>query len=103
MTTLIENATQIAAAIAAMPEVESARVWASVPGKERIYVEVIRTDIDGKRYGGSGGQCWVDLNTGAVLAKTDKYNGTFYCNSFTKAFHVANSTTDKIRAVVAGF
>jgi hypothetical protein len=103
MTTLIDDAAALATMIAAMPEVESARAWTSVPGKERIYVEVIRTDVDGKRYGGNGGQCWVDLNTGAVLAKNDRYNGTFYFNSFTKSFHVANGTTDKIRAIVANF
>ena len=103
MTNLIENAAEIASEIARMQEIESSSVWTKVEGKERIYVEVIRTDADGNRFGGSGGQCWVDLNSGRVLAKTGGYNGSFYINSYTKSFHSGNGTTDKIRAIVAKY
>lgn len=101
MENLIAKASEIAAIVAAMPEIETANVWTKIAGKERIYIEVIRTDRDGKRYGGSGGKCYIDLNSGKVLAEKNGYNGTFYVNSFTKDFHVENGTTDKIRAIVA--
>lgn len=101
MTNLITKAAELTAAVSAMPEVETAEAWTKVAGKERVYIEVIRTDRDGKRYGGSGGKCYIDLGTGKVMASATGYNKTFYLNSFTKEFHTTNGTTDKIRAIVA--
>ena len=98
---LIENANEIAAQIEAMPEIESVNVWTKVAGKERIYVDVIRTTQDGTRYGGSGGRCFVDLNTGRVLKDSNGYNGSIYLNTYTKDFHTERKTTDLIRAIIA--
>lgn len=36
-------------ALNAMPEIETVKVWTKVAGKESIYIDVIRTDRDGKR------------------------------------------------------
>lgn len=101
MSKLIENATKIAAAIGELPEIESVNLWSSVAGKERIYIELIRTDRDGKRYGGVGGKCYLDLQNGRLLGSNSGYNGSIYCNSFTKDYHTENGTAAKIRAIVA--
>ena len=101
MTDLIQKAEAIAAKVAAMPEVEDANVWTRAAGKERIYVNVIRTTREGKRYGGNGGTAIIDLNTGRVVKGANGYNGSIYCNSFTKDFHENKGTTDKIREIVA--
>ena len=94
--TMISNASAILDTLKEMKEIESASIWNKVHGKERIYIEVIRTDRDGKRYGGSGGKCYLDLITGEVMSSNSGYNKSFYINSFTKSFHEDNKTTEKI-------
>lgn len=101
MTNVLEKIEEIAAAVRAMPEVEDVKVWASVRWKERIYVDVIRTDREGDIFGGSGGTCYIDLTSGRVIAQSKGYNGSIYINSFTKSFHTERGTTDKIRAIIA--
>jgi hypothetical protein len=101
MTTLIEKAPAIAAALTALDFIESATVWTKVAGKERIYVEVMRADRDGGRFGGVGGKMHIDLTTGKVMSLKTGYNGTCYCNSYTADFHKANGSVAKILAIVS--
>lgn len=101
MTTLIEKAPAIVQALSALDFIESATAWTKVPGKERIYVEVMRADRGGNRFGGVGGKMYIDLSTGKVMSAKTGYNGTCYCNSYTADFHKGNGTVAHILRIAA--
>lgn len=100
MTNMIEKSAEIAARIQDIAGVESANVWTKVAGKERIYIELMRADSDGKRYGGQGAKIYLDLNTGKVVSGRDGYNRSPYINSFTKRYHEDADTLAKIEAAI---
>lgn len=83
-----------------MAEIDNIKAWTKVSGKERIYIDVIRTDREGNRYGGSGGSCYLDLATGKVVTHAKGYNKTIFINSYTKDFHTENGTIKKIEDTV---
>lgn len=98
--TIQEKCEEIAARAKQIAGVNSASIWTSVAGKERVYIDLMRADKQGHDYGGVGGRVYVDVNSGKIVAGKDGYNGTPFFNSYTKSYHEANGTIAKIAAAI---
>lgn len=89
--------------IAALEAVENAEQWTRVPGKERIYIELMRVDKNHKRFGGSGGRIYFDLNAAKVITHRRGYGHTPFYNSYTFSFHTEKNTISAIQEIVDAF
>lgn len=102
MTSILTAADEVLEKIAALDVVESAKLWTSVPGKQRIYIEMLRVDRNGRRYGGAGSQgLYIDLNAGALVRGRNGYNGGTFINSLCSSYHAGRRSLGMIEAIIA--
>ena len=92
-TTYAENARRLLKALLGLPQVRKGRVWSRIPGRERVYVDLVKSPGDAGHKEGVGHTVYVDVRTGFLgLAKDRSWAGPE-----TEAYHKAERTLDKIR------
>lgn len=94
--------TKIAAAIAALPGVESAKPWTKVAGDERIYIELSRYGPNGGLFGGVGAKLYWSVAAGKLKVVQQSFGGLglkTYINGHTSAAHDDMGTIPAIKAV----
>ena len=85
----------IAARIADLPGVQSARAWTRVPGKERIYIDL--TKYNGGKYWNGGKGNTVIVHIDGRIEVGDNWAG-----AATYRRHQEMGTIEKIEAIVRG-
>lgn len=100
MTKQIERKCQaILDALLGLDVVLKGRIWDRFPGKERIYVDLVKLDGNAGHNAGVGHTMFVDVHTG--LVRLDKHRQ--WAGPKTQAFHERARTIQQVREVVAEF
>jgi len=89
----ITNLAALAAKIAELPGVQSARAWTRVPGKERIYIDLVSYN-GGKHWNGGRGNTIVVHIDGRIEV------GDQWAGATTYRRHQEMGTLDAIEAIV---
>lgn len=97
MNTKISKIDELVAAISDLKGIEGARLWDRVPGKERIYLDTVKQN-GGRRWNGGLGytECYVDLNSGEVVA-----NGE--AGAATRKWHAEIGTFESATRIVRSY
>lgn len=91
----ITNLAALAEKIAALPGVQSARAWTRVPGKERVYIDLVSYN-GGKHWNGGRGNTIV-VHIDGRIEVGDQWAGAKTYNR-----HREMGTLEKIEAIVNG-
>jgi hypothetical protein len=79
--------------IAKVDGVQSASAWTRVPGKERVYVELI--SLNGGRRWNAGRGAILEVLADGTVREPRQWSG-----ARTAQYHLENHTLEKIRAIV---
>jgi hypothetical protein len=81
--------------IKALPGVTGAKLWSSVPGKERVYVDTVKCN-GGKNWNGGVGhtRCYIDIATGGVVMDGE-------AGAATRSHHTAIGTRAALEAIAS--
>lgn len=91
----ISNLSALAAKIAELPGVQSARAWTRVPGRERIYVDLVK--YNGGRYWNGGRGNTVVIHVDGRIEVGDSWAG-----AATYRRHKEMGTIEAIENIVHG-
>jgi hypothetical protein len=91
----VEMLEAVAAEIATVQGVTSARAWTKVPGKAAIYVELSKLNGGQNWHGGTGGTFVVRAAENKIALTSDGWAG-----ARTRDWHAENETMTKVRTAI---
>ena len=87
------------AALLELDVVLEGRVWNRIPGKERVYVDLVRLDGGPHDNAGAGHTMFIDARTGFTCF--DRFRQ--WAGPKTQAYHRTSRTVQQVKAVVRRF
>jgi hypothetical protein len=83
-----------------LPQIKRVETWTRIPGKERMYLHLVKRDGNQFHRGGVGHVIYVDLRTGFVCYD---HRRSAWAGPRTQAFHQKNRTLQAVRDLVTSY